>query len=75
MTSGISTVRATDPSFHDCDALIEVIATFNRSQSKWSRRESNPNPATVRLLVSEQSNPNRGPKQWHLCNCQASESF
>ncbi|WP_392478605.1 hypothetical protein [Nostoc sp. C110] len=63
MTSGISTVRATDPSSDDCDALSEVIATFNRSQSKWSRRELNPNPATVRLLASEQSNTNRGPKQ------------
>ncbi|MEJ6483059.1 hypothetical protein N0Y54_17315 [Nostoc punctiforme UO1] len=82
MTSGISTVRATDPSLNNCNGLIEAIATSIKVKANGAvgnRRlclpEGYPNPATVRLLASEQSNTNRGPKQWHLCNCLACERF
>ncbi|MBD2209321.1 hypothetical protein H6G64_04740 [Calothrix sp. FACHB-156] len=39
-----------------------ILHFFAICAIKWSRRELNPNPATVRLLASEQSNTNRGPK-------------
>ncbi|MDZ7958327.1 MAG: hypothetical protein RMY34_10565 [Aulosira sp. DedQUE10] len=41
---------------------LVLITNYVAIAIKWSRRELNPNPATVRLLVSEQSNTNRGPK-------------
>jgi hypothetical protein len=82
VTSGISTIRATDPSVHDYDALIDIIAASIEvkvngavGNCRLCLPEGYTNPATVRLLASEQSNANRDPKDDIYLILQGSERF